>query len=67
MRIFFWYEGMAKWPTSTLFVKKLQSLGYEQHTYAIIGRKMYMSQKMFSTHIHKQWSFDVSENPHVNS
>jgi hypothetical protein len=38
----------------TLFIKKLQSLGYEQHTYVIIGRKMYVYQKMSSTHIHKQ-------------
>jgi hypothetical protein len=37
-----------------LYVEKLQSLGYEQHTYAIIGKKLYMCQKMSSTHIHKQ-------------
>jgi len=37
-----------------LYVEKLQSLKYEQHTYAIIEKKMYMCQKMFSLHIHKQ-------------
>jgi hypothetical protein len=51
----------------TLYVKKLQSLGYKQHTYAIIGRKMYVCQKKFSTHIHKQRSLDFSKNPYVNS
>jgi hypothetical protein len=50
-----------------LYVEKLQTLGYEQHAYAIIGKKMYMCQKMFSTHIHKQRSLDISKNPHVNS
>jgi hypothetical protein len=50
-----------------LYVEKLQSLGYEQHTYAIVGKKLYMCQKMFSTHIHKQRSLDISKNSHVNS
>jgi hypothetical protein len=51
----------------TLYIKKLQSLGYEQHTYAIIGRKCMFIKKVFLTHTHKQQSLDISKNPHVNS
>jgi hypothetical protein len=51
----------------TLSIKKLQSLGYEQHTYAIIGRKLYECQKISSTHIHKQRSLDISKVSNVNS
>jgi hypothetical protein len=50
-----------------LYVEKLQLLKYEQHTYAIIGKKMYICQKMFSLHIHKQRSLDINKNSHVNS
>jgi hypothetical protein len=37
-----------------LYVEKLQSLGYEQHTYAIIGKKCTCVKKCLQTHIHKQ-------------
>jgi hypothetical protein len=43
-----------------LYVEKLHSLGYEQHTYEIIGKKC-TCQKMSSTHIHKQQSLDISK------
>jgi hypothetical protein len=36
-----------------LYLEKLQSLGYEKHTYAIIGKKC-TCQKMSSTHVRKQ-------------
>jgi hypothetical protein len=32
------------------YVKKLQSLGYEQHTYAIIRKKCRCVKKISSTH-----------------
>jgi UDP-3-O-acyl-N-acetylglucosamine deacetylase len=49
-----------------LYVEKLQSLGYEQHIYVIIGKKC-VYQKMLSTHIHKQQSLNISKISHVNS
>ncbi len=30
-------------------------------------KKMYVSQKIPSTHVHKRQSLDISKNPHVNS
>jgi len=45
MKIFSWLEQMAKWPNlgsvmQILYVEKLQSLGYEQHTYAIMEKNV---------------------------
>ncbi len=45
-----------------LYVEKLQSLRYEQHTYAIVGKKCTCVKKCFQ-HIHKQRSLDINKNP----
>jgi hypothetical protein len=33
-----------------LYVEKLKSLGYEQHTYAIIGKNVHVSKNVFNTY-----------------
>jgi hypothetical protein len=50
----------------TFYIKNLQSLGYKQHKYAIIGKKCTYGKKCVQ-HIHKQQSLNINKNPHVNS
>jgi hypothetical protein len=49
-----------------LYVEKLQSLRYEQHTYAMIEKNCTCVKKCLQ-HIHKQQSLNISKNSHVNS
>ncbi len=49
-----------------LYVEKLQSLRYVQHTYAIIGNTCRFVHKCFQ-HIHEQQLLDYNKNAHIHS